>query len=83
MLVPRANATLLLASAVGLSIGSLLVLAITRSSPGYGVLGVCGVALLIVILLFPDLGLLLCAAVIPDSSGSGGLLPTQVCTRSH
>jgi O-antigen ligase len=54
-----------LAASAGMVAGTALVIAITRSSPVAGVLALAGMAVAIAVFMFPMLGVLLCAAVIP------------------
>lgn len=65
MFAPRISPKLLLAVLVGIGSGVLLVASVSMSSPTFGVLAICGLLGAICVLVWPEVGLLLCAAVIP------------------
>jgi hypothetical protein len=65
MFAPRIPPKVWLAILVGVGSGVLLVASVSMSSPTFGALAIAGLLVMISVLVWPELGLLLCAAVIP------------------
>jgi O-antigen ligase len=65
MFVPKIAPKIWLRILTGIVSGILLVASVSLSSPIFGVLAICGILVVIAVLARPEVGLLLCAAVIP------------------
>src|SRR5882757_5351980 len=65
MFVPKIAPKIWLRILAGIVSGILLVASVSLSSPIFGVLAICGILVVIAVLARPEVGLLLCAAVIP------------------